>query len=58
MISDDLLKLSNGRGIVEWGKMNVLAFREGGLILMNLKGGCLEKHVEGSWNFGTGPTFV
>jgi hypothetical protein len=58
LISGDLLKLSKGYGIVEWGKMVVLVFRVGGLILMYFKECCLEKHVEGTWNFGTNLAFV
>jgi hypothetical protein len=50
VISGELLKLSKGRGIVERVKMVVVVFRVGGLVLMNLKEGCLEKHVEGTWN--------
>jgi hypothetical protein len=58
VMSGELLKLSKCRGIVEWGKMVVVVFGVGGLILVNLKEGCLEKHVEGSWNFGTSAAFV
>jgi len=38
--------------------MIIVVFREGGLILINFIECCLEKHVEGTWNFGTSPTFV
>ena len=33
---------------MEWRKVFVVVFRVGGLVVRNLKDGCLEKHAEGT----------